>query len=65
MPQDIVLRNLVLAVGQVPGTNRVKVWLGVGDVTESESSLVELTVTSTGYRTGVFHFRALVIDRMQ
>lgn len=55
----------VLAVGQVPGTNRVKVWLGVGDVTESESSLVELTVTSTGYRTGVFHFRALVINRMQ
>lgn len=55
----------VLAVGQVPGTNRVKIWLGVGDVTESESSLVELTVTTTGYRTGVFHFRALVIDRMQ
>lgn len=55
----------VLAVGPVPNTDRIKVWLRCGAVKDSVSSLVQLTVTTTGYRTGVFQFRTLLINRMQ
>lgn len=55
----------VMASGTIPGTDRIKVWLMAGQVTDSQSSLVQLTVTTTGLRTAVFQFRALVINRMQ
>ena len=55
----------VLVSGNVPGTGRVKVWLEAGKVTDSQSSLVQLKVSTTGYRTGVFQFRVVIINRMQ
>ncbi|WP_275705821.1 immunoglobulin-like domain-containing protein [Marinobacter iranensis] len=55
----------VLASGTIPGTDRIKVWLRAGQVQSSQSSLVQLTVTTTGFRTAVFQFRALIINRMQ
>lgn len=55
----------VLVSGRVPGTGRVKVWLEVGKVTDSQSSLVQLKVSTTGYRTAVFQFRVVIINRMQ
>lgn len=55
----------VMASGNVPGTDRIKVWLRAGEVKDSQSSLVQLTVTTTGLRTAVFQFRALIINRMQ
>lgn len=55
----------VLVSGHVPGTGRVKVWLEAGKVTDSQSSLVQLKVSTTGYRTGVFQFRVVIINRMQ
>lgn len=55
----------VLDSGQVTGTDRVKVWLEAGQVTDSQSSLVQLKVSTTGKRTGVFQFRVVIINRMQ
>lgn len=55
----------VMASGNIPGTDRIKVWLQAGEVKDSQSSLVQLTVTTTGLRTAVFQFRALIINRMQ
>jgi len=55
----------VLISGHVPGTGRVKVWLEAGKVTDSQSSLVQLKVSTTGYRTGVFQFRVVIINWMQ
>jgi hypothetical protein len=55
----------VVDSGNVPGTDRIKVWLQAGDVKDSQSSLVQLKVTTTGARTAVFQFRALIINRMQ
>lgn len=55
----------VMASGRVTGTSRVKVWLQASEVKDSESSLVQLTVTTSGFRTAVFQFRALIINRMQ
>ena len=59
-------KNLdVLASGVVTGANRVKVWLEAGQVTNSESSLVQLKIVTTNYRTAVFQFRVVLINRMQ
>ena len=55
----------VMDSGIVTGTSRLKVWLSAGAVKDSESSLVQLKVTTTNYRTAVFQFRVLVINRMQ
>ena len=55
----------VLASGVVTGANRVKVWLEAGQVTNSESSLVQLKIVTTNYRTAVFQFRVVLINRMQ
>lgn len=55
----------VMASGTIPGTDRIKVWLRAGEVKDSQSSLVQLTVTTTGLRTAVFQFRVLIINRMQ
>ncbi|WP_428398290.1 immunoglobulin-like domain-containing protein [Marinobacter salarius] len=55
----------VMASGTIPGTDRIKVWLRAGEVKDSQTSLVQLTVTTTGLRTAVFQFRALIINRMQ
>ena len=54
-----------MASGTIPGTDRIKVWLRAGEVKDSQSSLVQLTVTTTGLRTAVFQFRVLIINRMQ
>lgn len=45
-------------------TLALKVWLQANDVKDSESSLVQLKVSTTGYRTGVFQFRVIIINRM-
>lgn len=55
----------VVASGTVTGTSRIKVWLRADQVKDSESSLVQMKVTTTSYRTAVFQFRVLVINRMQ
>jgi len=55
----------VLGVGQVTGGNRIKVWLRAGDVVDADSSLVQLSVTTTGARRAAFQFRVLIINRMQ
>jgi hypothetical protein len=55
----------VLASNPITGTSRVKVWLEAGKVTDSQSSLVQLKISTTGKRTGVFSFRVVIINRMQ
>lgn len=55
----------IVASGTVTGTDRIKVWLRADQVKDSESSLVQMKVTTTSYRTAVFQFRVLVINRMQ
>lgn len=54
----------VMAVGQVTGQDRVKVWLRGDTVTESEAVPLELTITTTGYRTAKFQILMILIDRM-
>lgn len=54
----------VLTSGKVTAADRIKVWLQANDVKDSESSLVQLKVSTTGYRTGVFQFRVVIINRM-
>ena len=55
----------VLASNPITGTSRVKVWLEAGKVTDSQSSLVQLKISTTGKRTAVFSFRVVIINRMQ
>jgi hypothetical protein len=55
----------VLDTGQVTGSDRIKVWLRAGDVVDADSSLVQLSVTTTGARRAAFQFRVLIINRMQ
>ena len=55
----------ILDSGAVTGTSRIKVWMQADDVNEAESSLVQLTITTTGARQAVFQFRVLIINRMQ
>lgn len=53
-----------MAVGTVAGQDRVKVWLRGDAVTESEAVPLELTITTTGYRTAKFQILMILIDRM-
>jgi len=55
----------VVGSGRVPNTDRIKVWLKAETVTDSESSLVQLKISTNRYQTGVFQFRVVVINRMQ
>ena len=55
----------VLGTGQVTGSDRIKVWLRAGDVVDADSSLVQLSVTTTGARRAAFQFSVLIINRMQ
>lgn len=55
----------VLASGQIPGTDRIKVWLKATGGNANDSYPVQLKVTTTGYRTAVFQIRMIIINRMQ
>lgn len=51
----------VLNSGQVPGTGRVKVWLGATAASPGDSYPVQLTISTLGSRTAVFQIRLIVI----
>lgn len=56
----------VLGSGIIPGTSRVKVWLGGGAAGRYGTAYpVELTIITTGFRTAKFLLRIVVIDRVQ
>jgi hypothetical protein len=54
----------VVAIGQVVGQDRVKVWLRANPMEEGEAVPLQLQVTTTGYRTAVFQILMILIDRM-
>lgn len=54
----------VKALGVIPGTSRVKVWLEGGDAgSNGTAHTVELTIITAGYRRAQFLFRLVVVDR--
>lgn len=54
----------VVAIGQVVGQDRVKVWLRANPMEEGEAVPLQLQITTTGYRTAVFQILMILIDRM-